>query len=193
MSQARLLEEIITRHEQLYEAMRRAPLLGVSNYYIGGGCLTQTVWNYLCGLPLDYGINDMDLVYFDQEKISFEEEALVIQKGKELFADLSLKPDIKNQARVHIWYEERFGYPIQPYTSVEHAIDTWPTTATAIGMRWEKNACKIYAPFGLHDLFGMIVRANKVQITKDIFDKKVMRWSRTWKDVIIIPWESDII
>jgi hypothetical protein len=78
--------------------------------------------------------------------------------------DIPLEFDVKNQARVHLWYEKKFGYPIQPYRSVEAAINTWPTTATAIAARIDECGYKICAPFGLNDLLGMIVRPNKTQI-----------------------------
>ena len=84
-----------------------------------------------------------------------------------------MKLDVKNQARVHVWYEQHFGYSIRPYQSLEEAINTWPTTATAVGIRRWNEEWKIYAPYGLNDLFGKIVRANKAQITQEIFEKKV--------------------
>lgn len=47
-----------------------------------------------------------------------------------------------------------------------------------------------YAPFGLNDLFGMMVRANKVQITEEIYNKKVERWKVLWPGLTIIPWSG---
>jgi len=49
---------------------------------------------------------------------------------------------------------------------------------------------KVYAPFGLNDLFGKIVRSNKAQINKQIYEKKVSSWLNKWPDLKIIPWES---
>lgn len=73
--------------------------------------------------------------------------------------------------------------------SEEAAINTWPTTATAIGVRKTGEEWNIYAPFGLNDLFGMVVRANKTQITKEIYEKKVNRWTQRWPGLTVIPWE----
>jgi hypothetical protein len=36
---------------------------------------------------------------------------------------------------VHLWYAEKFGNVLAPYTSTEDAITTFPTTATAIGVQ----------------------------------------------------------
>jgi hypothetical protein len=86
-------------------------------------------------------------------------------------------------------YEEHFGNAIEPYRSVEHAIDTFPTIVTSIGVRRNANASlHVYAPFGLTDLFAAIVRPNKRQITRTIYDRKVARWTRIWPHLEIVPW-----
>jgi hypothetical protein len=188
-TQIKVLEDIIMSSKVISIAVQRAKQLNIENYYIGAGCITQTVWNYLSNYSLDYGIKDIDLVYFDNVNLDLESEDRVIRSAKQLYSDLKIEIDVKNQARVHLWYPDHFGYPIKPYTSVEAAINTWPTTATAVGVRMEKNELKVYAPFGLNDLFGKIVRANKVQITKQIYEKKVLSWLSKWPDLIVIPWE----
>ena len=83
---------------------------------------------------------------------------------------------MKNEARVHVWYAQKFGYAIPPYVSTDQAISTFSTTATAIGVRPTQGALQIVAPFGLADLFGLIVRPNKAQITRMIYETKVARW-----------------
>ena len=189
--QIEVLEKIIMFNETLSEAIERAKTLDLDNYYISAGCITQTVWNYLSNNPLDYGIKDIDFVYFDDNNLDLEAENQVILKIKNLYSDLKIQIDIKNQARVHLWYKSHFGYEIKPYSLLEDAINTWPTTATAIGVRKEKNNnFKVYAPFGLNDLFGKIVRANKVQITEEIYKSKVVSWTNKWADLTVIPWHQ---
>nr|WP_312578023.1 nucleotidyltransferase family protein [Sedimentibacter sp.] len=187
--QLKALENIVMSNESLNIAIERAKFLGIDNYYIGAGCIAQTVWNYLSNNPLEYGIKDIDFVYFDDKNLDFESENIVISKIKDMYSDLKLEVDVKNQARVHVWYNSRFGYSIKPYKSLESALNTWPTTVTSIGIRKEKNnELVVYAPFGLNDLFGKIVRANKVQITKQIYENKVSNWLSKWPDLNIIPW-----
>lgn len=189
--QIEVFEKIIMLSETLSEAIERAKTLDLDNYYIGAGCITQTVWNYLSNNPLDYGIKDIDFVYFDDNNLDLEAENEVILKIKNLYSDLKIQIDIKNQARVHLWYKSHFGYEIKPYSSLEDAINTWPTTATAIGVRKEKNnEFKVYAPFGLNDLFGKIVRANKAQITEEIYKSKVASWTSKWEGLTVIPWHQ---
>ena len=111
---------------------------------------------------------------------------------RDLLCDLPLRPDVKNQARVHLWYASRFGYEIRPYSSCEDALASWPTTAAAIGVRQVDGALLVKAPFGTDDLFALIVRPNRVQITPDIYAAKVERWSLVWPQLQILPWEDGV-
>ncbi len=188
-SQISSLQTILFENPILKELLVRSRDLEIKNYYIGAGCIAQTVWNYLTNKPLNHGIQDIDFVYYDQTKLSCEDEERVIGQIQQLFSDIPCKMDVKNQARVHLWYAEHFGYPIEPYSSLEDAINSWPTTATSIGVRLKENGDLIvYAPYGLNDLFGKVVRANKVQITREIYEQKVSRWLSVWDDLIIVPW-----
>ena len=190
-SQIMFLEEIIESNTLLSDVLGRAEQLNIENYYIGAGCVTQTVWNYLSGYDPMYGIKDIDFVYFDNTNLDYESENEMTLRVKELYKNHQIHFDIKNQARVHLWYEDHFGYDITPYTSLEEAINTWPTTASAIGIRrQEANILKVYAPFGLNDMFGKIVRANKTQITEEIYRKKANSWFQKWPDLRIIEWNE---
>jgi hypothetical protein len=123
-SQINALTDIVSRNKIIYDVLLKASTLKMNSYYIGAGCITQSVWNYLNGYPLDYGIKDIDFVYFDENDLSEEAESETYRLLNNLFCDLSIKLDVKNQARVHIWYKDRFGYEIKPYRSLEDAINT---------------------------------------------------------------------
>jgi hypothetical protein len=187
-TQIKLLEQILNQNTLLYSVIKKSNEIGLQYYYIGAGCITQTVWNYQCGFELTNGISDIDFVYYEDFDLSFEAENSTIERINKIIKQSEIKLDIKNQARVHLWYKDRFGYEIKPYDSVESAINTWPTTATAVGVRIEDDALKVYAPFGLNDLFGMIVKANKAQITEGIYLEKIEKWSAIWSALTIIPW-----
>ena len=91
------------------------------------------------GLPATHGISDIDLVYFDGDDLSQGAEASHAARIGALFADLGLWVDVKNEARVHLWYAEKFGNTLAPYVSTEDAITTFPTTATAVGVQPRAN------------------------------------------------------
>jgi hypothetical protein len=182
------LRKIIMSNEILKDTLEKASKMELKNYYIGAGCIAQTVWNYQMKFELANGISDIDFVYYNNHDLSLEAEKSIIENIDKSFIQCPIKLDIKNQARVHLWYKDHFGYDIKPYNSIEDAINKWPTTATSIGVRLENEKFKIYAPFGLNDLFGMIVRANKAQITEEIYLQKVNKWKTKWPTLTIIPW-----
>lgn len=181
------LEKTLAKSNNVSEILIRAPKLGLTNWYLGAGTVTQTVWNELHGFPLDYGIDDCDLVYFDKDT-SPEAQDRFIEAGKRLFADLPIKVDITNEARVHLWYKQEIGIDIKPYISTEDAINTWPSTASSVGVRYEGGKFIVYAPCGLNDMMGLIIRANKGLVTQEVYEKKVKKWTSKWPKLTVIPW-----
>lgn len=182
------LKEIIFKNGIVAEILYRAEKVNLPNWYLGAGCIAQTVWNYFHDYELNNNINDYDLVYFDENEMSYEAEDLIIEKVKDEFRDLHINLDVKNQARVHLWYKEHFGYSIKPYNNIEDAISSWPTTSTSIGIKIINDKLVYYAPFGINDLMNMTVRANKKQITMDIYEGKIERWKKCWPKLNIIEW-----
>ena len=187
-SQMEQFENIIMSSTLLKNILLKTIDLDIHDYYIGAGCIAQTIWNKQLGNNLDYGISDIDFVYFDNIDLSVEGENKIIDKINNTIKPCPIKLDIKNQARVHLWYKEHFGYNIKQYKSIEDAINSWPTTSTSIGIRLDNGKIKIYAPFGLNDIFGMIIKANKAQITEEIYLQKVNKWKTKWSKLKIIPW-----
>lgn len=102
---------------------------------------------------------------------------------------INTKLDIKNQARVHLWYEKSFGHKVDANLSVEDAINKWGSTVTSIGVRMEKGKLIVYAPYGLNDLFNMIIRPVKRNFTKEQYGEKTKKWKRKWPNLTIISWD----
>lgn len=184
------LIDIISKNQLILNVFELAKQLNLQHYYIGAGCLVQAVWNYLLDKPLNYGIDDIDIVYFDND-LSYQTEDRIIKNAQEIFKDIPIKVDIKNQARVHLWYKDRFGKELIPYKTIEEAIDSWPTTATSLGIRSDGfDNWKIYAPYGLHDLFQLVIKANKKLITEEVYLNKAQKWKKKWPELRIITWEE---
>jgi uncharacterized protein len=181
------LEAVLAKSKTVSKVLELAPQLQLPNWYLGAGAICQTVWNELHGFPLEQGIKDFDLVYFDTDT-SFEAQDRYIQQGKELFAELPVEVELTNEARVHLWYKEEVGKDIEPYASTEDAINTWPTTASSVGVRYENGKFLVYAPCGLNDMMRLVVRANKGLITREVYEKKVGRWTQAWPKLTAIPW-----
>jgi Uncharacterized protein conserved in bacteria len=187
MKHADELETILHSSKEVWALLEKSPSFGLDSYYIGAGVISQTVWNYQNKNPLLFGIEDVDFVYFDPD-LSYEKEDRVIHQIQGAFAGISLKVDVKNEARVHLWYKSHFGYDIAPYHTLEEAIDSWPTTATAVGVRLEKGELKIYARFGLDDLFDQVIRPNKIAVKPEVYAAKCKKWTAKWPTLKVIPW-----
>jgi len=194
MGQALLddLEAALGQNRWLGEILEGFEEIALPDSWLVAGSIAQTIWNLACGQPAELGLKDVDLIYFDDQELSFDAEAGHERRLRDLFRRLPIKLDVKNEARVHLWYEERFGYAIEPYLSSADAIATFPTTATAIGVRRIRGKLECCAPFGLEDLFGLVVRPNKRQITRAIYEAKVDRWCSIWPRLTFLPWEQMI-
>ncbi len=163
----------------------RATELDLPDWYLGAGSVAQTVWNHLHAFPPGHGIEDYDLVYFDPRDLTEAGERAAADR----FRDLAAPVDVKNEARVHLWCADRFGTPIPPYRSAEDALATWPTTATSVGVRRDRDGTfRVCAPFGLADLFGMVVRPNRALVTRAVYEDKARRWAAVWPRLTIVPW-----
>jgi len=183
-----LLTELVKSDPTLNAILSRADQLNLPNWYLGASCITQVVWNYISGTKPSYE-SDYDLVYFDDRDLSKEAEEKVDQRSKALFNDLGVNIEITNEARVHLWYKEEFGKDISAYTSTEEAIDSWPTTSNAIGVRYSPDGkFEVYAPYGTEDLFNLELRPNKKMVTEEMFKRKVQKWTKFWPDLKVIAW-----
>jgi hypothetical protein len=182
------LRSVAKHHPLIGSIIERWASVGLPDCWIVAGALAQSVWNHALGLPSTHGITDVDLVYFDAEDLSEDGEVRQSMRIRDVFSDLRIWIDVKNEARVHLWYESKFGKAIQPYVSTADAITTFPTTATAVGLQPTAGKLKVYAPYGLTDLFGLVVRPNKKQITRLVYEAKVAKWIKLWPSLHIVPW-----
>lgn len=188
--QMNLFKEIILKNNVLKTILERLEGYGLDNYYVAAGAINQTVFNYYHNNSMNYLIDDYDIVYYDED-LSYEKEDKIIKEINLLCKDLNVSLDIKNQARVHLWFENKFGYSIEPNKSVEDAISKWESTVTCIGVRLKNNELTIFAPYGLNDLFSLIIRPNKENFIKKGYEEKTRKWKQNWPKLTIIPWDND--
>lgn len=157
------------------------------NWYVGAGGVNQTVFNYYHGYEGDYGIKDYDIVYFDDDT-SYEAEDVIIKDLEKRLKDMDIVSDIKNQARVHIWYNPKYGTNREPYTSCEDAVSSWGSTVTCIGIRKENGQLIVYCPYGLNDLFSLTIRPVKRYFDKESYEARSKRWKAKWDKLNIVEW-----
>ena len=156
------LEAILRRTPSLMSVMRTVRDLDLSDWLMFSGAVYQPVLNHLTGRGPDYGIKDYDVGYFDPADTSYEAEDVVIRRVAAAFRPpLRAMVEVRNQARVHLWFEDHFGEPYAPLTSTAEALSRFTCTMFAVGARLEPDdAMTIVAPFGLEDLFALRLRPN---------------------------------
>jgi hypothetical protein len=183
------LHDILSRNTVLTDVLARAAELNLPGWYLTAGCVFQTVWNVVTGRPATDGILDYDLFYFDDTDLSWEAEDKVIRAGRAAFP---AEVEIRNEARVHLWYEEKFGAPCPPYTSTEAAIDSFAATTCCLGIRVEPSGrWRVYAPHGLSDVFNLVVRPNPAQASRHVYEAKTDRWRKQWPGLTVLPWPGN--
>jgi hypothetical protein len=184
---------LLYRNRTLVTVLGRAAAMDLPGWYLVAGCLYQTIWNVVTGRPAEAGILDYDLAYFDGSDLSWAAEDTVIRAGDGVFAGLPAPVQIRNQARVHLWYERKFGRPCPPYDSTETAITTFEATAAAVGVRLLAGGrLRVYAPYGLSDIFDMVVRPNPVLASREVYEAKTARWLRQWPELTVLPWPGPV-
>lgn len=168
--QCRVLGEVLLASNLIGEALDTLRSLSLPDAYLGAGAVVQTVWNAAHDYEPHHAIRDLDVVYFDSANLTATGEEAVEASVRDRLAHVGTKIDVTNEARVHLWYEDRFGKSIPPYESTCAAIATWPTTASCVGVRLdEMGAIDVCAPFGLHDLFSLVVRPNKRLVSEAVY------------------------
>ena len=185
--QVEAIEAIVVEDGALNALLSVLPALQLPGCYVGAGAVAAAVWNRRFRLPPGTGVKDYDVVYYDPTDLSAEAERTV-EAAIAALAPEGVEVDVTNEARVHLWYEERFGRPIKQYVSSEAAIATWPSTATSVGLCRSGQQLSVCAPYGLRDLFLGIVRPNRTLVSRELYESKVRRWKATWPSLTTLPW-----
>lgn len=183
MDEARFLS-LALANERNRAILARLPELGLGDCWLVSGSLFQSVWNGLTGRDPEYGIKDYDVFYFDADT-SFEAEDSAIAHARALFAPLGLEVELRNQARVHLWYETKFATPYPPLRSSSEGIDRFLAPACMVGIAAEG---QVYAPLGFDDIEAMTVRPNRAaNFSAERYAEKAARWKKMWPELTVIP------
>lgn len=183
--------EIIKQNKELMATLDYIDSLKLPNYYIAAGAVFQTIWNYYDQKDLNYNIKDIDLVYHNAKNIEVEEDLKYYEKITEYIKEKNYpyEIDVSNEARMHLWKRKHNNKETEPYETTEDAIRKWIATVHAIGIKKENGKIKVYAPYGLTDIFTRTIRPIRHEgNSKEIYDLKVSKWQQRFTNLTIIDY-----
>lgn len=189
-SQLNQFIKIINKNKELMEVLNYISDMNFPNFYIAAGALFQTIWNYYDNKPLNFNIKDIDVIYYDKNNITKESEKANEDKVIEYFKKKNnYKFDVKNEARMHLWKKAKENVDIDQYKNSENAIDQWIATVHAIGITKMNGEIRVYAPYGLSDIFSRTIRPiyHKGN-TRELYINKVKKWQERFENLKIIEW-----
>ena len=185
------LVEIVRGYPDLMQVMTTVRSLGLPDWLIFSGSVYQSVWNTQTGREPGYGVNDFDLGYFDPDT-SWDAEDVIIKRVAAAFDEpFRSEVEVRNQARVHLWFGERFNEPYEALPDTDTALSRFVAPAFAVGVRLEDNdRISVAAPFGLDDMFGLVLRPNPQRPRATGWDKVVASATSRWPELTIIAGEA---
>ncbi|WP_316521148.1 nucleotidyltransferase family protein [Kitasatospora brasiliensis] len=190
--QAAAFAATVLRNPSVPAVLERLADLGLPPWYLTAGSLFQTVWNAAAGrADLSAGIRDHDLFFFDEDT-SWEAEDVWIKKCLGAVADLGVELEPRNQARVHIWYESKWGKKIAPYRDLPDAISSFAATSCCVGLSLDSGGkLAVHSTHGFADLFNLVLRPNPLTVAPQaVYEAKAERWMQEWPQLTKLPWEE---
>jgi hypothetical protein len=171
--------------------------LSLPDCWIGAGFVRNAVWDHLHGYQPSQPAGDVDVIWFDPHRAQPTEDEELERRLTAWHPGVSWS--VKNQCRMHAKNDD------PPYTSSRDALRFWPETATAVAVRLasqettpepERGNIEIAAPFGLDDLFGLIVRPTpRFTDTKRglyLGRLRTKQWSRIWPRLKIADGSANL-
>ena len=139
---------------------------------IGAGAVRDLVWDSLHGCSTRSRLSEVDVAYFAPDNVGAERDEGLQRRLDSILPGVPW--EVTNQAGVHLWFEDSFGHPVEPLSSLVEAVASWPEYATAVGLTLEvDDAIRIIAPYGLDDLFSMTVRRNPVRVSQETYSRRI--------------------
>ena len=177
MNNASSVQAIISNDSVRWRLLDVVRSLRLPDCWIGAGFVRNAVWDHLHGRTASAPSGDVDILWFDRERTDPSEDRQIEALLRTL--DSSVEWSVKNQARMHV----RNGDA--PYVSATDAMRCWPETATAVAVRrGDQDRCEVAAPFGLHDLFGLILRPTPrfADDKRQLYDNRIQAkgWLELW-------------
>ncbi|WHX42740.1 nucleotidyltransferase family protein [Mesobacillus sp. AQ2] len=142
---------LIQSDDKMMEIIHTASTLGLPDWWICAGFVRSKIWDTLHGFKKRTNTPDVDVIFFDPTILDEEYEKALEKKLTALLPGIPWS--VKNQARMH------FVNRIPPYSSSEDAISKFPETATALGVKLDReNQLVLTVPCGIEDVLNLEVK-----------------------------------
>jgi uncharacterized protein len=155
------LINMIKASPRVMQVLEIARAANLPDWRLVAGSIYGTVWNALTNRDPNHGIKDYDICYYDPDT-SWDGEDVIIKKVAALTPpELLPLIEVRNQARVHLWFGDKFGGDYPALTCTDEALSRYLCYSDAVAVRLEADdRITIAAPFGLGDVFDMVMRSN---------------------------------
>ena len=183
------LFDIVRESTVLIRSLEGLRALDLPDSWLVSGAIYNQVWNHLTGQSEMYGVKDIDLFYFDSDT-SYEAEDREIRRAASMFP--SEPPvELRNQARVHLWFEAHFGQKRAPLTDSRTAIAQFASRTHCVGVRLDADdRLALCAPHGLDDIFAFRLTPNTCLPNRATHEAKAARQKSCWPELTVIPWPT---
>jgi len=156
--------------------------LGLPQCYIAAGFVRNLVWDSLHGFETPTPLNDVDVIYFDQNEPDVDTYLAYESQLIKSMPDLNWQ--VRNQANMH----RSNGHP--PYKSSLDAMSHWPEKETAVGI-WQisMDHFECISAFGFESLFNYEITYNS-KSSREKFEGRInsKSWLVKWPSLRKVPW-----
>ncbi|WP_048827751.1 nucleotidyltransferase family protein [Bacillus sp. B-jedd] len=168
----------------MMEILRAAKTLDLPDWWICAGFVRSKIWDTIHGFYVRTSIPDVDVIYFDQDDLKEATEKIHEEKLKSLLPGVPWS--VKNEARMH------FANHIPPYASSVDAISKFPETATALGVKLDRQDQVILtAPCGIEDVIRLRLKPTaffaETAERKAIYKERILQknWKSIWPEITV--------
>lgn len=174
--------KLIHSDEKMMEIIKAVSTLNLPDWWICAGFVRSKIWDTLHGFSNRTETPDVDVIYFDHTNIdeNFEKEL----ENKLISIMPNIPWSVKNEARMHVINN------LPPYTSSEDAISKFPETATALGVKLDKdNNLVLTSPHGINDVINLEVKPTpyftEIKELTTIYEERILKknWKAIWNKV----------
>lgn len=167
------------------QCLQAAQKLNLPDWYLGAGFLRNAIWDHLHHKTTPTPLNDVDLVYFNTQETSKQQEQQAVKILSEICPEVMW--DVKNQARMHLKHDH------QPYKNTEDGISRWMEVPTCVGVKLtHDNQFLFTAPFGLQENWSLIIRINPNYPQPELYQTRLIQkgWQKTWPKLCCIGGDN---